>query len=131
MQHKSWLDRILDPLAESLDDLIALMRTRAFWAIVSICLTVSAFLVTAFIMLTNFNVMRMRNCFNASNMSTYLMFNTLMFFALGGMLAMGEAFNYFDNKKRGIPHKSAAVFWFVIITSTLGTVELILLKNSC
>jgi len=38
-------------------------------------------------------------------MSAYLMFNTLLFFCFGGMLAMGEVFNYFANKKRGIPHK--------------------------
>jgi hypothetical protein len=131
LHQDNWLDRTLNSFALKLDDLAALMRTRYFWSVAAVCFTVGSFFVASFIILTNFNVMRMRNCFHASNMSTYLMFNTLLFFVFGGLLAMGEVFNYFDNKKRGVPHKRNAIFWFITITSTLGTLELIMLKISC
>ena len=127
MRHKSWTNRIV----ETLEEWLALMSTRDFWGVVAVATTVAAFLVAAFIMMTNFNIMRMRNCFNASNMSAYLMLNTVLFFVFGGLLAVGEAFNYFDNKKRGIPHKKISLFWFVIITMTLGTIELVMMKVSC
>jgi hypothetical protein len=131
LQSNNWLDRTLDSGARKLDALIALMSTRDFWSILAVSSTVGGFLIAAMVMLTNFDIWRMRNCFHASNMSAYLMFNALLFFVFGGMLAMGEVFNYFDNKKRGIPHKRKSLFWFVIITSTLGTVELVMLKISC
>jgi hypothetical protein len=115
----------------TLEEWGAIMSTREFWAIVAVGATIVAFMVAAFIMLTNFDAMRMRSCFNASNLSAYLMFNTLLFFAFGGLLAVGEVFNYFDNKKRGIPHKSVSIFWFVIVTVALGAVELVMLKMSC
>ena len=127
MRHKSWADRI----AETLEGWLVLMSTRDFWGVVAVAATVAAFLVAAFVMMTNFDIMRMRNCFNASNMSAYLMLNTVLFFVFGGLLAVGEAFNYFDNRKRGIPHKKISLFWFVIITMTLGTVELMMMKVSC
>ncbi|MEJ1959490.1 MAG: hypothetical protein WDM70_08785 [Nitrosomonadales bacterium] len=131
MQHKSWLDQLLDPLADKLDEWIAIMCTKEFWGIVAVGTTVTAFVIAAIIMLTNFSIMRMRNCFNASNLNAYLMFNLLLFFVFGGMLALGEAFNFFDNKKRGIPHKRGGMFWFTLITTSLGSVELIMLKVSC
>ena len=127
MKKKSLLDQLMEMLAEW----GAVMCTREFWAIVAIGALVAAFLVAAFVMLTNFNVMRMRSCFNASNMSAYLMLNALLFFVFGGLMALGEVFNYFDNKKRGIPHKSISLFWFVVITVVLGIAELVLLKVSC
>ena len=107
------------------------MSTREFWGMVAIGAIVEAFFVAAFVMLTNFDAMRMRSCFHASNMSAYLLLNTLLFFVFGGLLAVGEVFNYFDNKKRGIPHKTISLFWFVIITVSLGTVELVMIKQSC
>lgn len=127
MRHRNWLDRIMG----TLEEWGAIMSTREFWAIVAVGATIVAFMVAAFIMLTNFDAMRMRSCFNASNLSAYLMFNTLLFFAFGGLLAVGEVFNYFDNKKRGLPHKSVSIFWFVIVTVALGAVELVMLKISC
>jgi hypothetical protein len=130
-QENNWLDRIIQSTADKLGEFVAIMCTKDFWAIVAICVTMGGFLTAALIILTNFDIWRMRNCFYASNMNTYLMFNTFLFFVFGGMLALGEVFNYFDNRKRGIPHKRGSIFWFVIITSTLGTVELMMLKESC
>ena len=127
MSQKNLLDRLL----ETFEEWGAIMSTREFWAIVAIGATIVAFLGAAFVMLTNFNAMRMRSCFNASNMSAYLMLNTVLFFVFGGLLAVGEVFNYFDNNKRGIPHKSTSLFWFLIVTIVLGTVELVLLKTFC
>lgn len=121
----------MDPIAHTLEEWGAMMCTRDFWGIVAVGATVSGFLIAALIMMTNFDIMRMRNCFDASNMSAYLMFNTLLFFVFGGMLAIGEVFNYFDNRRRGIPHKRSALFWFVMVTTTLGSIGLVLLKISC
>jgi len=131
LRHKSWLDRLLDSIARTLDEWYDMMCTRDFWGILAIGTTVVGFLIAAGIMMIDFNVMRMRNCFNASNMSAYLMFNVLMFFVMGGVMALGEAFNYFDNKKRGIPHKLGSVFWLIIVTTSLGSVGLVMLKISC
>jgi len=131
LQDNSWLDRILDPLARKLDDWIAMMSTRDFWAIVAVGSTLVGFLIAALIILTNFNIMRMRSCFNASNMNAYLMFNALLFFVFAGMMAMGEVFNYFDNKKRGIPHNRKSIIWLVIVTTSMGTAGLVMLKISC
>jgi hypothetical protein len=127
LRRKKWLDQLMDTFAEW----GAIICTREFWGVVAVGATMAAFMATAFVMLTNFDAMRMRSCFNASNMSAYLMLNTVLFFVFGGLLAVGEMFNYFDNRKRGIPHKSIALFWFVIITVALGTVELVMLKVFC
>jgi hypothetical protein len=131
LRHKSLLERIVDSIARTLDEWGAMMRTRDFWGIVAVGSTVVGFLLAAGVMLIDFDAMRMRNCFNASNISAYLMFNTLLFFVFGGMLALGEAFNYFDNKRRGIPHRLGSVFWLVIITTALGSIGLVMLKISC
>lgn len=131
LRHKNWLDRILDSIARTLDEWFDMMCTRDFWAIFAVGMTVVGFLIAAMIMMINFDMMRMRNCFNASNMSAYLMFNVLLFFVFGGVVAMGEVFNYFDNKKRGIPHKPSSLLWFVTITMTLGSIGLVMLKLSC
>lgn len=131
MRHKNWLDRIADSIVHTLDEWGAMMCTREFWGIVAVGATVVGFLIAAGIMLIDLDIMRMRNCFNASNMSAYLMFNTLMFFVFGGMLALGETFNYFDNKRRGIPHKRSSLLWFIIVTTALGSVGLMMLKSSC
>jgi len=131
LQVTNWLDRILDRLALKLERCLAIMSTRDFWGIVAVGATVMGFLFIAFVMQTNFSIMRMRNCFYASNMSAYLMFNTLLFFVLAGLMALGEAFNYFDNKQRGIPHKRTSMFWMIIFTTTLGSIGLYLLKISC
>ena len=131
MRHKSWLDRMLDSIAHTLDEWFDMMCTRDFWAIVAVGATVVGFLIAAIIMMTNFDMMRMRGCFNASNMSAYLMFNVLMFFVLAGVMAIGEVFNYFDNKKRGIPHKPSSLLWLFTITMALGSIGLVMLKRSC
>jgi hypothetical protein len=122
---------MVNSIARTFDEWVAMMCTREFWGIVTVGTTVIGFLIAAGIMMVNFDVMRMRNCFNASNMSAYVMFNVLLFFVLGGAMALGEAFNYFDNKKRGIPHKLGLVFWLVIVTITLGSIGLVMLKISC
>lgn len=131
LRHKGWLERMVDSLVRTLDEWFAMMCTREFWGIVAVGATVVGFLIAAAMMLINFDAMRMKNCFDASNMSAYLMFNVLLFFVFGGMLALGEVFNYFDNKKRGIPHKSSSLFWFVIVTTALGSIGLVMLKASC
>jgi hypothetical protein len=131
LQDESWLDRRVSSIARTLDAWIALMSTPEFWGIVAVCATVMGFMIAAGIMMINFNVMRMRYCFNASNTSAFVMLNAALFFVLGGVMAIGEAFNYFDNKKRGIPHKIGTVFWLVIVTITLGSVGLVMLKISC
>ena len=127
MQDRSWLEKMADTLSEW----GAMMLTREFWGIIAVGVTVVGFLVAAGIMLIDFDGMRMRNCFNASNMSAYLMFNVLMFFALGGVMALGEVFNYFDCKKQGVEHKVGPLFWLVIITTALGSIGLVMLKVSC
>ncbi len=131
MRDKSWLDQTVNSIARTLDEWGAMMCTREFWGIVAIGTTVVGFLMAAGIMMINFDIMRMKNCFKASNMSAYVMFNVLMFFVLGGVMAIGEGFNYFDNKKRGIPHKLGSVFWLIMVTVTLGSVGLVMLKISC
>lgn len=107
------------------------MSTRDFWAIFAIIATTVGFVAAAIFMMTNFNMMRMRNCFNASNLNAYILFNVLMFFSFAGACAIGEAFNYFENKRRRIPHTFTALFWFFIITISLGSAGLVLLKVSC
>lgn len=131
MRRKNWLDRILDSIAHTLDEWISIVCTRDFWAVVAVGMTVIGFLLAAIIMMINFDIMRMRSCFNASNLNAYLMFNILLFFVFDGMLAIGEVFNYFDNKRRGIPHTRSALFWFIIITMALGSGGLVMLKISC
>ena len=131
MRHKSWLDRILDAMARTLDEALAMMCTRDFWAILAVCLTIIGFLIAAIIMMINFDMMRMRNCFSASNTNAFIMFIILIFFVFGGLVAMGEAFNYFDNKKRGIPHKIGSLVWLFSLTMTLGSAGLVMLKISC
>jgi len=131
VRQKDWLNRMLDSMSSTLDEWIEMMSSRDFWVIVAVGMTLLGFLAAAAIMMTDFDMMRMRNCFNASNISAYLMFNVLMFFMFGGVMAIGEVFNYFDNKRRGIPHKSSSLLWFVAVTISLGSVGLVLLKNSC
>lgn len=122
---------MLVSIGRTLDEWAAIVTTRDFWAIFAVAATVAGFLAAAIIMMINFDAMRMRNCFNASNLNAYLMFNILMFFALGGFMALGEAFNYFDNKRRGFPHKLGQMFWFFIVTIALGSIGLVMLKISC
>ena len=131
LRHKSWLERTTDSFVRTLDEWYALMCTRDFWGIVIVGTAVVGFLIAAIIMMINFNAMRMRDCFHASNMNAYLMFNVLLFFGLAGAMAIGEAFNYFDNKRRGIPHRISSIFWFFSITITLGSIGLVMLKISC
>lgn len=107
------------------------MSTRDFWAIFAVGATAAGFLAAAIFMMINFDMMRMRNCFNASNLNAYVMFNVLLFFAFAGACALGEAFNYFENKRRNIPHAFTALFWFFVITVGLGSAGLVLLKVSC
>lgn len=131
MRHKNWGDRALDSIARTLDEWIAIMSTRDFWAIFVVGSTLVGFLIAAIIMMINFDMMRMKNCFNASNTNAYLMFNILLFFVFDGLLALGEAFNYFDNRKRGIPHQLSSLVWFFSITLALGSAGLIMLKIAC
>lgn len=131
MHRKGWLDRTLTSIAREVDNMITMMTTRDFWAAVAVGGTMVGFLAAAFVIMTNFDMMRMRNCFNASNLNAYLMFNVLMFFVFGGVLALGETFNYFDSKRRGVPHARGAIFWFLILTIALGSSGLVLLKISC
>lgn len=122
---------MLTSISRTVDSWIAIMSTGDFWAIFAVGATAIGFLLAAGIMMTNFDMLRMRSCFNASNLNSYLMFNILMFFALGGALALGEVFNYFDDKRRNIPHKRGSLFWLLIITVSLGSGGLIMLKSSC
>jgi len=122
---------MVDSVVRTLDEWFAMMCTRDFWGIVAVGATLVGFLAAAMIMLINFDMMHMRTCFNASNISAYLMFNTLLFFVFSGLLALGEVLNYFDNKRRGIPHKRSSLFWFFMITLALGSVGLVMLKISC
>ena len=122
---------MVDSFVRTLDEWFAIMSTRDFWAVFAVGATLVGFLVAAMIMLINFDMMRMRNCFNASNISAYLMFNTLLFFVFSGLLALGETLNYFDNRKRGIPHQRSSLFWFFMLTMALGSIGLVLLKLSC
>lgn len=130
-KEKNWLDRMLDSLADTLSEWADIMSTRDFWGIVAVGTTVVGFLVVAGSMLINFDSMRMRSCFNASNWSAYLMFNVLMFFLFAGVMALGEAFNYFDSKRRGEPHKLGTTFSLLIVTMALGSIGLVMLKISC
>lgn len=131
MQRKSLLDRMMKSFSETIEEWLAIMQTQEFWAFIAVAGTIAGFLLAASFMLINFDMMRMKSCFDASNISAYLMFNILMFFAFGGVLAMGEVFNYFDSKKRGIPHKIGSLFWLVIVTTALGSAGLVMLKLSC
>lgn len=121
----------MDSITETLSDWVDIMSTREFWGIVAVGTTVIGFLFAAGSMMVNFDSMRMRDCFNASDWSAYLMFNILMFFIFAGVMALGEAFNYFDSKKRGEPHKLGSTFSLVIITTALGSIGLVMLKISC
>ena len=131
MKRKNWLSLVIGSIAQTLNEWIAIMSTREFWGIVAVGATVVGFLVAAGGILINFDSMRMRSCFGASNWIAFLMFNVLMFFVFAGIAAMGEAFNYFDSRKRGEPHQLGATFALVIATTALGSIGLVILKNSC
>lgn len=131
MQKKSWLEQKLYSVSNTFEEWAAMMSTTEFWGIVAAGATLIGFLLSGAIMLTNFDMMRMSNCFNASNLSAYLLFNVLLFFVFDGLLALGEIFNYFDNRKNGIPYKRSAMFWLAIVTLALGSIGLIMVKNSC
>jgi hypothetical protein len=118
-------------IGNTLDEWGTMMTTAEFWAVFAIAATVVGFLLAAGLMLTDFDLVRMGNCFNANNLNAYVLFNILLFFVFDGLLAIGEIFNYFDSKKRGVPHKRSQLFWFTVITLGLGSVGLILVKNSC
>jgi hypothetical protein len=131
LQQKNLLSRIIDSISETLGEWATIVSTREFWGLLAVGATVVGFLAVAGSMLINFDSMRMRNCFNASDLNAYLMFNILMFFVFAGVMALGEAFNYFDNKKRGEPHKLGSTFSLIIITTALGSIGLVMLKISC
>ena len=131
LRQRNWLDRLLISISRTIDDWIALMQTREFWSVAAVGATVVGFLIAAMSMLINFDLMRMRNCFDASNFNAYLMFHILLFFVFDGMLAIGEIFNYFDDRRRGIPHKIGTLFWLIIITTALGSAGLIMVRVSC
>ena len=131
MKQKNWLERALSDISEALSEWVAIMSTREFWAILAVASTVIGFLVVAGSMMINFDSMRMRSCFNASDLNAYLMFNILMFFVFAGVMSLGEAFNYFDNKRRGEPHKLGSTFSLIIVTTALGSIGLVMLKISC
>lgn len=131
MNQKSWLSRMMESIAETLEEWGTIMSTKEFWSIVAVAATVVGFLVVAGGMLINFDSMRMRSCFGASNWNAFLMFNILMFFIFAGIASLGEAFNYFDSKKRGRPHKPGSTFTLIIVTTALGSVGLVILKHAC
>ena len=131
MKPKSWLDRMIDSIAQVFQDWGAVMATREFWAILAVTTIMIGFLIVAGSMLVNFNSMRMRNCFGASNWTAFLMFNVLAVFVFAGIAALGEAFNYFDSRKRGIPYKLSSTFSLLIAMVALGSVGLVILKNAC
>ena len=131
LKRKSWMERTSYAISSTVEDWLAIMSTRDFWAIFAVGATTVGFLVAAIFMMINFDMMRMRSCFNASNLNAYVMFNVLLFFAFAGACALGEAFNYFESRRRGIQHTFTALFWFFIVTVTLGSSGLVLLKVSC
>jgi hypothetical protein len=121
----------MDDISQALSEWVAIVTTREFWGLVAVGTTVIGFLMAAGSMMVNFDSMRMRDCFNASDLNAYLMFNILMFFVFAGVMALGEAFNYVDSKRRGEPHKLGSTFSLVIITTALGSIGLVMLKISC
>lgn len=131
MKQKNWLGRTMDDISQALSEWVAIVTTREFWGLVAVGTTVIGFLMAAGSMMVNFDSMRMRDCFNASDLNAYLMFNILMFFVFAGVMALGEAFNYVDSKRRGEPHKLGSTFSLVIITTALGSIGLVMLKISC
>jgi hypothetical protein len=131
VRERSWLDRMMNSVGNTLDEWAAMMTTAEFWGVFAIAATVIGFLLAAGLMLTDFDMVRMGNCFNASNLNAYVLFNILLFFVFDGLLAIGEIFNYFDSKKRGVPHKRSPLFWFTVITLGLGSVGLVMVKSSC
>jgi phosphate starvation-inducible membrane PsiE len=127
VQKRSWLDSVSD----TIEEWSAIVATVEFWSIVAVGATFVGFLIAAGAMLTDFSIMRMTNCFNASNLNAYLLFNILLFFVFDGLLAIGEIFNYFESKRNGVPHKRSSLFWFMIITLGLGSAGLVMLKSAC
>ncbi|MDX8398904.1 MAG: hypothetical protein R8K20_01495 [Gallionellaceae bacterium] len=131
MKQKNWLDRMMNSIAQLFQDWGAVMATREFWAILAVTAIMIGFLIVAGSMLVNFNSMRMRNCFGASNWAAFLMFNILAVFVFAGIAALGEAFNYFDSRKRGIAYKLSSTFSLLIGMVALGSIGLLVLKSAC
>lgn len=107
------------------------IHAKKFLGATSIATIVLGFLIAAIIIMTDPHTMLMKDCHNASNLNAFLIFNTLLFFFFSGVTALGEVFHFFENKGRGIPHKSGFLFWAITITITLGSIDLMMLKLSC
>ncbi|MBI3903748.1 MAG: hypothetical protein HY306_12540 [Nitrosomonadales bacterium] len=125
------LDRMLDSMARSINRTFALICTPYFWGVTAIIFSVTGFLVAGVATLTDFDLMRMRYCFDASDVHSFQMFMCLLFFVFCGLMAIGESFNLFDNIKHGIPHKYTTLFGLLFACGVLGIIGLKMVKLYC
>lgn len=115
---------------ENLNEIWQLLTSRDFWVLTGIGLALLGILVGGIVMLINFDVGRM-SCNTMGDLPAYLMFNTLIIFVFGGLVAMGEGFTYFDNKKRGFPVKKGWLMTFLGVALVIGVFGLVMLKIYC
>lgn len=121
----------MNAVTAALNKIRSQMYTKQFWGITAIATMVPGFLIAAIIIMTDPHTMLMKDCHKASNLNAFLIFNTLLFFFFSGVTALGEIFHFFENKGRGIPHKSSFLFRAITITVTLGSIDLMMLKLNC
>ncbi len=115
---------------DHVNEIWQLITSREFWVLTGIGLALLGILVTGMVMLTNFDMARM-SCGRLGDLPAYLMFNLFIIFVFGGLVAMGEGFTYFDNKKRGFPVKKGWLMTFLGVALLLGIAGLVMLKVYC
>jgi len=115
---------------DHVNEIWQLITSREFWVLTGIGVALLGIIVVGMVMLTNFEMARM-SCGKLGDLPAYLMFNTFIIFVFGGLVAMGEGFSYFDNKKRGFPVKKGWLMTFLGTALLLGIVGLVMLKIYC
>ena len=115
---------------ESVNEIWELISSRDFWMLTGIGLSLLGVLVTGMVMLTNFDMGRM-SCGQLENLPAYLMLNTTIIFVFGSLVALGEGFSYFENKKRGFHPSKNHLLLFLGAALLLGIAGLVMLKVYC
>ncbi|MFA7242859.1 MAG: hypothetical protein WC091_22365 [Sulfuricellaceae bacterium] len=115
---------------DSINEIWELLCSRDFWMLTGIGLTLFGILVAGMIMLTNFDMARM-SCGKMEDMPAFLLINIFIIFVFGGLVAMGEGFTYFDEKKLGFRPRKSYLLTFLGAALLLGIVGLVMLKVYC
>lgn len=108
-----------------------MLQQQKFWGMIAIGATVLGFMAASVIMMLDTSTMLFRECSKASNTSAFLMSIFFFSFLLAGIMALGEGFRFFENKRGGISNKSGLLLWTVATTIILGSIALTMLKFTC